>query len=571
MGKKKEEDKHYDDDGEFKKGGIFKKKKYTDYYGPIVEDEKGRKAGKFFFKEYKKLGSYNLIGEIVVIALFALFIVYGLFNCYLIYGELKVRYVEFMATNGAYIEIIKPYLDEGVSEATRYSKQFLIIAGGLVLIILAVYLISLMISFAIVRVFSHVVALLMYVSVFLQIGMLVFLYMNVNWVYNWIFLVLLIPDVLMLTFWRKKFKKAIKSLKMGALAVSKQGWQLLMPQIVQSMFIGVMCFLFTASSVSIVYGLTPDIVYVASYEISRGYIYFGYACLFVFCTYIVYYVSQGMKILMIHHWYRGGGRMGFFSSYNVIRKRWWGLLGYAFSSTIIHMLQYFRKMLKGEFGPKNLGEAFSMTGELLPGKEGSFKAKKGTPWYERAWMGLNTFTLPAMVIEDRMFHTGIFRSLYVMLRDIAQMYIKETHIKKVLIFLEYILTTVNMMIGAAAGYALAWYLGFESNTLIIGAFTGIGAVLFLWVAGTTTTLVMDDVNLAYTTVLFIISIDEINKKEGYTIDKLELIDGKPRLVVDKEKRKQLDAEEKKRKKKEKKKEKKNKKKDKKSEDDGKKK
>jgi hypothetical protein len=61
---------------------------------------------------------------------------------------------------------------------------------------------------------------------------------------------------------------------------------------------------------------------------------------------------------------------------------------------------------------------------------------------------------------------------------------------------------------------------------------GGGGALFLWIAGSTVTLIMDDVNLAYITVLFIISIDEINKKENFTIDNLEKCDdGSLKVVI----------------------------------------
>jgi hypothetical protein len=543
----------YDQNGNFIPRKWNKDEKYTDYYGPIVVDKDGDKAGKFFFKEYAELGHVHVIGEFVIIALFALFIVWGSYNIYLIGQELQRLYLEYAAEHPVQIAIAQWWWNNNADSVTEYAKQFAAIVGIIIGVIIAVYLFSLAVSFIIVRLFSALVEVLMYASVFLQIGMLIYMYVKIDWEYNWVFLLLLIPDILMLTFWRKKFKKAIRALKFGSLAVAKQGWQLLLPQMAQTFFIGMICVFFTASSIASVLGLV-DLEYVFTIgdrviTITEGWVYFGYAALFVFLAFIIYYVSQGMKILMIHQWYRGGGRMGFFKSYGVVRHRWWGLLGYALASTIIHMLQSFRKMLKGEFGPKNIQEAFSFTGELLPGKEASFHAKKGTPWYERLWMGLNTFTLPAMVIEDKLFHTGILRSLYVMLRDIAQIYIKETHVRTVLTFLEYILTTVNVMIGAAIGYFLGRYFGF--NDIIVYAFTGSGGALFLWIAGTTTTMVIDDVNLAYVTILYIISIDEINKKEGYTIDRIERIDGNPQIVIDGIKRDKISKREKEAKKKKK--------------------
>jgi hypothetical protein len=526
--------KNYDENGKFIPRKNIWDEKYTDYYGPVVVDKDGDKAGSFFFKEYADFGHYHIIGELVVYALFALFFVWGAYNIYLIGMELQTRYMAYIVDHPIEYAAAKWLINQNQDQIGVYAKEFLAVILIVVGIIGLVYLFSLAVSFLIVKLFSYLVEVLMYASVFLQIGMLIYSYMTIKWEYNWVFLLLLIPDILMLTFWRKKFKKAIRALKFGSKAVGSIGWHLLGPQIVQTILIGIICLFFTATSISSVLGLV-DLEYIftvgsKTITITEGWVYFGYACLFVFLAFIIYYVSQGMKILMIHHWYRGGGKLGFWRAFKIVRHRWWGLLGYALSSTIIHMLQYFKKMMKGEFGPKNVKEAFSFTGELLPGKEAAFHVKKGTPWYERLWMGLNTFTLQSIIIENKLFHTGIIRSLYIMLRDLAQVYIKETHVKTVLTFLEYVLMTVNVMIGAAIGYALGKYLGF--NGYVVYIFTGSGSALFLWIAGTTTTFVIDDVNLGYVTILYILSLDEINKKDGYAIDRLENNDGTPSLVID---------------------------------------
>jgi hypothetical protein len=152
-------------------------------------------------------------------------------------------------------------------------------------------------------------------------------------------------------------------------------------------------------------------------------------------------------------------------------------------------------------------------------------------------MGLNTFTLPAIIIENKLFHSGILRSLYLMLRDLAQMYIKEIHIKRVLFILQYSLTLINTMIGGIAGYFLANYMDITGTTTYI--FAGVGSAIFFYIGGVTTTLILDDINLAYVTVLYILSVDELNKKEGYAIDHIETIDGKPQMVIDQAKRLQI--------------------------------
>lgn len=526
--------KNFDEQGNFIPRKHSWDEKYSDYYGPLIKDTEGHIAGKFFFKEYAKFGRYHLFAEFLVLALFGLFFVWGGYNIYLITLEVQSQYMAFVAEHPVQYRIIQWFIDQNVEQIGAFSSEFLTLILTAVGIVVVIYLITLNLSYLIVRFFSYIVEPLMYISVFLQIGLFVYIYRTITWEYNWIFLVLLIPDILMLTFWRNKFKKAIRALKFGSKAVGSLGMELLAPQFIQSLLIGIMAVIFTLVSISFIYGLIEleYVLTVSSYSITitEGWVYFIYACLFVFLAYIVYYVSQGMKILLIHQWYRGGGSMGFWKSYGVVRHRWWELLGYALTSTIIHMLQNFKKMMKGEFGPKNVKEAFSFTGDLLPGKEGAFHAKKGTPWYERVWMGLNTFTLPAIVLENKMFHTGIIRSLYLILRDIAQVYIKETHVRTVLTFLEYVLLTVNVMLGAIIGHFVGKYLGLSDFFVYI--LTGGGGALFFWIAGTTTTLVIDDVNLGYITILYILSIDEINKKDGYAIDKLENVDGVPQLVID---------------------------------------
>ena len=526
-----------------KKQGTLKE--YKDFYGPIVNDDKRCNAGVFYFKEYQKWGHVQLIGELFVILIFAAFIAFGVYNYYYLGVALRERYVEWATANPDQVEIVQQLWAYLGTQVYNYRFQFLLVAGSIVAIIGLTYLISLLVSFLIVRLFSKLVTVLMYVSVFIQIGTLLYLYWVIDWEYNWIFLLLLLPDALMLIFWRDKFKKAIRALKMGSLAVADQGWNLLKPQISQTFLVSLLSVLFTGISFGVALDITPIRDFTIeigtwSYTLGEGWIYFISAVLFVICIYITYYITQGMKMLMVHHWYRGGGKVGFWKTYDAIRHRWWGILGYAFSSTIIHMLQYFAKAAKGEFGPKNIKEAFTMTGELLPDKELSFKKKKGTPWYERVWMGINTFTLPAIVIEKKLFHSAIFRSLYLMLRDISQIYIKETHIKRILVFLQYVLTVANTAVGGIIGWAIGRY--FEFDPIVTYIMAAAGGALFLWVAGSTVTLIMDDVNMAYITVLYIISIDEVyNKENMYTIDRLEKCeDGQLKIVVEKEKREKLE-------------------------------
>jgi hypothetical protein len=134
---------------------------------------------------------------------------------------------------------------------------------------------------------------------------------------------------------------------------------------------------------------------------------------------------------------------------------------------------------------------------------------------------------------------AILRSLHVFLHDLTQIYIKETHVRTVLAFLEYTLSTVLILLGSSLGYALGQWLGVDN--WLVYLLTGSGGAFFFWVAGTTTTLIMDDVNLAYVAVLYIISIDEINLKEKYAIDYLEEIEGKPVIILDQKRHEEVKA------------------------------
>jgi len=287
-----------------KEQGKFKE--YKDFYGPIVNDEKNCNAGVFYFKEYQKWGHVNIIGELLVILIFAAFIGFGVYNYYYIGLALRDRYVQWATENPQQVEIVQQIWAYLGTQAYNYRFQFLLVAGSIAAIIGLTYLISLLISFFIVRLFSKLVTLLMYISVILQIGLLIYLYWVIDWQYDWIFLLLLLPDALMLIFWRDKFRKAIRALKMGSLAVADQGWNLLKPQISQTFLVSLLSVLFTGISFGIVLDITPIRDFTIeigswSYTLGQGWIYFISAVLFVFCIYITYYVTQGMKMLMIHH------------------------------------------------------------------------------------------------------------------------------------------------------------------------------------------------------------------------------------------------------------------------------
>jgi len=248
-----------------------------------------------------------------------------------------------------------------------------------------------------------------------------------------------------------------------------------------------------------------------------------------------------MKMLMVHNWYRGGGSMGFWKAFRVIRYRWWGIIGYAFSSAIIHMLQYIRKMVKGDFGPKNIKECFTKTGELIPTQVNALRTKKGTPWYERIWMSLNFYSLPCIVIENKLYHQALIRSLYLSIRDIPSRYIKRSKVDVLFYFIKYALIVINGLVGAIVGYGIAKY--FDVSGYTGYAVFGITILVFLWVAGGTSTLIVNDLNNSYVAILFIHTVDELNKKEHYTLNELGKLKGDTIIAEDKKEKKKKELKE----------------------------
>ncbi len=511
--KKRDYEKNYDEQGNYVPREKSRHEVYSDYYGPMVEDEKGNKAGKFFFKEYNTLGRHHFFGEFMLVLIFGIYFAFGGYNLYYIGGVVR-----------------DAYTDSGIIASDYY--EFLKFGLYAVLIIIAIWIISLSVSYYMVKLFGKIAPILMFTLVFLEIGLLVLLYLNVDWEYNWIFIVLVIPNILMLTVWYRKFEKAIYVLRMSSLAVAKQR-EILTPQITQTLWILFLSFFHIITSIDTFFDITPITgatfeLNEKTFEITKGTIFFTYTCLFIFCIFVIYFVSQGMKMLMVHNWYRGGGSMGFWKAYRVIRFRWWGIIGYAFSSAIIHMLQSLRKMIKGEFGPKNIKECFTQTGEIIPTQVNALKTKKGTPWYERIWMSLNFYSLPCIVIENKFYHQALVRSLYLSIRDIPSRYIKKSKVDVLFYFIKYALVIINGIIGTLIGYGFSKLYGLSGTTLY--TMTGIAIIVFLWVGGGTSTLIVNDLNNSYVTILFIHTIDELNKKEHYTLNELGKIKGDTTII-----------------------------------------
>ncbi len=517
--KKRKFEENFDSDSNFIPRDKDRLELYSDYYGPIIEDKKGHKAGKFFFEDYYELGHIHRFGEFLLVLLFGLYFVYGGYNLYYLGGVVRDAYADLN------IDLTADY------------AEFLVFAGYIVLIIIGIWILSLIVSYIFVRIFAEIAGVLMYLLVVIEIGLLILLYVKLDWEYNWIFIIAVVPNVLMLTFWYKKFKKAIYTIRMSSIAVTNQR-EILTPQITQTMWILILSFFHIVTTLEVFLDITP--VDGAQFELSgkafdlgKDWIYFGYTCLFVFCIFTIYFVSQGMKMVMIHNWYRGGGNLGFRKAYGIIRKRWWGIMGYAINSTIVHMIQAFRKMLKGELGPKNIKECFTMTGEIIPTQVNALRAKKNTPWYERVWMSLNFYSLPAIVLENRLYHRALLRSLYLSIRDIPSRYIKASKVNVLFNFVKYALIIIMGCIGALIGYWFARLYGFSDFTTY--AITGLAVPVFIWVGGGTATLIVNDLNNTYITLLYIHTVDDLNGKEYYTLNELKKIKGETTIVNQKPK------------------------------------
>jgi hypothetical protein len=208
-------------------------------------------------------------------------------------------------------------------------------------------------------------------------------------------------------------------------------------------------------------------------------------------------------------------------------------MGYALSSTIIHTIQFFYKLFKGELKVTNVKDAVKVTKELTPDSPMSFDSdqgksgkkddkgkKKKLPLHERIWMGLNYFTLPAIAIEDKNFAPALWRSLKMVAKSIPDIYIKKAHVNKLFRVMQWASLFLIGILGALAGGIFAKFvLGYSGAKLY--AVVGISISLFEWIGGMTAVLVLNDLNMAYITVMYIYTIDEEFEMEGYNRFELE--------------------------------------------------
>ncbi|MHA1618701.1 MAG: hypothetical protein ACTSVZ_05410 [Promethearchaeota archaeon] len=494
----------------------LKTKKYKELYG---------EKPPFNLEGFEIFGRFHRISEFLLYAMFATFFAIGIWSLYTIGADIKTMY------SGVDVEQL-----EGMSKILgTYSVTSL-------LVIVAIYIVSLLSAYFVVRVFAEIALVMMYLVLFVQVALLYILYEYVELEYNgenynWIFLALIIPSILFLTIWNRKFKKASVFLKMSCMVVVKEK-QMLIPQVFQTMWVNLLSFFYGLTAWKFFFNIEkdgPTVVYetVSEWGVSDEWMFVAFTALFVFLIYIVFYTTLGMKQLMIHHWYRGGS-LSFGKSYRIIRRRWWGVMGYAFTSTIIHMIQFVTKFFKGEYRPKTPKEAMEMAAKIKPVDPQSFdktKKVKGkkvkAPLVERLWMSLNMFTMPAIVLEKRPYSLALARSIRMIVTNTVDLYLKKSNINVIFRVMQYIMWATSALIGGFVGAMFGWV--YDVNMILT---VSIAVPLFLWVGGFTQTLILNDLNTAYVTIMYMHTLDIINKKHGYTRYKLE----KPKEIERWEKR-----------------------------------
>jgi hypothetical protein len=511
-----------------------KRKKFD--YATFYQENK-----KFDLETYEKSGKPRIFIEIILVTLFVVYFAYGALMLYWAGGPIREWY------NNTASEEILNMIDVAVDAGMEYSVESILIFVG-------VYIITLWVSYVVVKFFSKLAAWFLYGSFVIQIGIFLVLFFNFESSYKYLFLVPVVIQLLILIFWRKKLQRAVEYVKIGGLAIWKER-HLLIPQFIQTIWIFLLSFFHVIVTFTTFMDYNEyDSINIGPVEITDGWIYAGYSLLFVFLILIVMYTTLGMKQLMIHHWFRGE-HLSYSLSYKMIRRRWRAMMGYALFSSIIHSIQFIYKLFKGEIKVTNIKDAFNVTQELTPvnpmsldaeegkktqlkiGATGKLKKeKKRLALHERIWMGLNYFTLPAIALENKLFAPALWRSLKMVAKSIPDLYIKKAHVNKLFRVMQWISVFLNGVLGSMAGGLVGKYI-FGYSGVQLYATVAVGFTLFEWIGGMTSVLVLNDLNMAYITLMYIYTIDDENKKEGYNrfeLEKLEKIEAK---LIAKEKKK----------------------------------
>ncbi len=466
--------------------------------------------GKFDLQGMVTNEHLHIVGEIFLVLLFGIFFAYGGYNLYYL-----IDYVQnYFAVNPT--AVLNPII--GLFKS--YSWQT-------ILVVVLVYFLTLQVAYLVVNLFGKMAGVFLYGSVIAQIGLFLWLYFYVSWEYNWIFLIPVALQACVLIFWRKKLNLAIQYVKLSSAIVWKKR-KLLIPQVGQTLWIIILTVFYFVTTVATFFDITniePTLVIgTKTVEVTQGWVFTGFTALFVFLMYIVFFVTLGIKIDLVHSYVRSKGQeMSFGHAWSVTRRRWWGLMGYAFYSTIIHMIQYFYKLAKKEIKPTSLLEAAKLTTEVMPAAPMSVDGKGGKtkkpPLRERIWMGLNFFTLPALMLEDRLFFSACLRSLQIVGHNIPDLYIKHANVDRLFQMMRISSVFLNGILGALFGGLFGWAFGFDSTWTYAAIAVGVG--LFVWLGGTTSVLVLNDLNLSYITLMFMHTIDDITGKKDYIDFKLK--------------------------------------------------
>ncbi|OLS15577.1 MAG: hypothetical protein RBG13Loki_0805 [Promethearchaeota archaeon CR_4] len=471
--------------------------------------------GKFDLEGMVTKGRLHVVGEILLVLLFGAFFAYGGYNFYYVIKSVQ----DFLATFPSAV------LDVVLNPIIELFKSF----SWQVIIVLAVsYFLTLQVSYLVVRFFGKLAGVFLYGSTIVQIALFLWLfYFFGTWEYHWIFLIPVALQACVLIFWRKKLNLAIQYVKLSSLIVWKKR-RLIIPQLLQTLWIIILSLFYFVTIVAVFFNITEVsgtfTIGTKTVEITQGWIFAGYTALFVFLIYVVYFVVLGIKIDLIHSYVRSKGtEMSFSHAWSVTRRRWWGLMGYAFASTIIHLIQFFYKLFKKQIKPESILDAAKLTKEVIPAAPMSADKKGGKfkkpPLRERIWMGLNYFTLPALTLEDRLFFSACFRSLKLIGHNIPDLYIKHANVDRLFKVMKISSVFLNGILGGAIGALFGRLLG------LTGVWTyaalGVGVGLFVWMGGITSVLVLNDLNLSYITLMFMHTIDDLNGKKDYIDFKLK--------------------------------------------------
>ncbi|MCP4761096.1 MAG: CTL/SLC44 family protein [archaeon] len=510
---------------------LFQKLEYEKFYL-----EKSR----FDLENYEKAGNHHFITEIIMVILMVVFFGYGIYHLYFLGGVIR-DYATEVSSNDTVLIIFD------------YVKDYALMV---VLMIILIYVVTLWVSYIIVKFFSNLAAIFIYGSVIAQIVIYGLLYYNFNdWQYRWLFLIPLGIQLFILVVWRKKLQLAIQYVKFsGSVVWEERG--LIIPQILQTLGILILAiFHITVTASTFMHLSGDDSITIGTITLKPSFVYGAYTLLYVFLVYVVLYATLGQKIVMVHHWYRGGN-LTYAKTLEIMRRRWRAIVMYSITSSIIHLLQFFSKLMKGEINPTNIKEAAKVTQEVTPVNPMSLDAEQGKgrgkdekgkrrriPLHERIWMGLNFFTLPAIAIEDKAFAPALWRSLGMVKSNIVDIYIKHSNVNKLFRVMQWVSIFLDGILGALFGGLYGRYIIQTSNPIHLAVWVGTGFSLFLWIGGSTSALVLNDLNLAYITMMYIHTMDEKNGKEGYTryeLEKQEKIEAK---LLKKLKKKKIDKKE----------------------------